>query len=483
MFKLLTIACNFPEGFRLIFGQAVEVSTLRAGPLLGRELSAGGKRILFIEGVISDDELLSISIQISKQSIKIADWEIDIGKTIKRDEVILGPNNFTDINGGTSLHPDMHFTYRLEEWWAEDNKTFRAWWETRNFMEIGQAIAKETGLELQYSADRVGNFMTFRKLSQWIIDSSPNFDKTSRWVRPLYNGDMTSSIDLLLSYRILSGQESVKEEVILIDQRGIEIPIHRTYNQISLSLFNKDSGELLACYTADLFTGLQVTTSFSKNAPIKPVGTDGKEREIKWNTLDARSRQGSKEPWMGGAQLRRHTNRLLQESYRVSLFKRGERDEMLKAIRNIVQNHTREFFYICDPYVDADVVKDFLPELHPSINCKILCGMRYEPKNKGKKKKIKPIKNELDGLRKSPWDKSIECKFRYRKEDDNIRAYYHDRFLITRNAAWVLSFSLNWDGKKDGCLVRLLDPDRLRWMFEDEWDQGPSSETFYEEII
>lgn len=482
MFRLLLVTWEIQEGRRLLFGEAVEDLSARSVPPRWRSVLVKNEEISLLQGIISSDELGSIFAGKEDKPIVIAGKEIKTGNRIRRIEVLLGPANFTDIDRGTTLHPDQRFTYRLEEWWARDHDTVRDLCATRAYEEIGEVVKRETGLALNHLADRIGNFLIFRRLSNWVLDSAPSFDKATRWVRPLYVGASVPTINLILAYRVLSGQESIKEGISNIDRAGINIPIQANYSHVTFSLFDRDSGDLLAYETSDLLTGFRIEYLDTITAPIKPVGSDGQARVIQWKRPESRrSTRDRLEPWMNAGYVRSRTNALLRERFRVHLFNAGSRKDVVKVIRAIVRDESKDFLYIWDPYFNHNDAKDFLPELPPGLRCRILCG-NCSSKSNGKKREDL-LHKELNALRSPPLKKLVECKFRRRQERNKEVSYYHDRFLITGQAAWILGSSLNSIGKKDGCLVRLLDPDRIRWMFEDEWDAKPASENFTEENL
>jgi hypothetical protein len=148
-------------------------------------------------------------------------------------------------------------------------------------------------------------------------------------------------------------------------------------------------------------------------------------------------------------------------------------------IREIIRkSEDSSFLYVWDPYFDATVASDFLGWLPPKTACRILCG------RPAKMQKGRPLEAVYNGLftdaraalavlRQPPKSRQIDCRFRVQPAHRYL-AIYHDRFVITRNAAWVLGASLNGIGKKESSIVQLLDPDPLRWLFEDEWAASPA---------
>jgi len=136
------------------------------------------------------------------------------------------------------------------------------------------------------------------------------------------------------------------------------------------------------------------------------------------------------------------------------------------------ESDSSSFVYIWDPYFNVSAALDFLSWVDPRVNCRILCGAPFKSNGAvSLKDESMPVSiaSVLARLRSAPLLKRVECKFKVKKDGKQYRALYHDRFIITRTAAWFLGASLNGIGTKVGAVVRLSNPDPLRWRFEDEW--------------
>jgi hypothetical protein len=250
---------------------------------------------------------------------------------------------------------------------------------------------------------------------------------------------------------------------------------------VSLGLFDAKTGRLLAHEAGALFGGPgQIRMGISTTAELV-TDSSGTAHSVSWIQWDGPGfdRIDQKAPWGQRSRLRALRTRKLQERSDVRIFKPGERDAALGMLREIIRKtEDSTFLYIWDPYFDSSVILDFLGWMPPKTACRILCG---KPANRQKGQLVEAAYNRLftdcrsalAALRLSPKSRQIDCRFRVRPTPSRYLAVYHDRFIITQNAAWVLGASLNGIGRKEGSIVQLLDPDPLRWLFEDEWAASP----------
>jgi hypothetical protein len=342
-----------------------------------------------------------------------------------------------------------------------------------------KAIEEKTGLNLAQNSDRIGNFLRFDRLSSWNIDRQTSLQDEGCWVRALHSGPRPQD-DLVLNARFLAGNEIVAEETVSLPIGGVAIGLGHDYSTVSLGLFDAKTGRLLAREAGAVFGGAgQMRTGISTTAELvtDSSATAHSVSWIQWNGPGF-SRIDQKAPWGQRSRLCALRTRRLQERADVRLFKRGERNAALGMIREVIQkSEDSKFLYIWDPYFDASVVLDFLGWLPPKTACRILCGKPPGPGSNRQAFEVAynglftDLRNALTPLRQPPKSRQIDLRFRV---SGAHRPIYHDRFIITQDAAWVLGASLNGIGNKEGSIVQLLDPDPLRWLFEDEWATVPS---------
>jgi hypothetical protein len=208
----------------------------------------------------------------------------------------------------------------------------------------------------------------------------------------------------------------------------------------------------------------------------------GKTHSVSWTEWDGPplDQIDQRAPWEERSHLRALRTRRLREHWGVRVFKQGERTAAVDMIREIIrQSGNSSFLYVWDPYFDSSAARDFLGWLPRKTACQILCGNHkgLSPKSLiplDSQQPLARMKTALNILRGPPQSRQIACRFRVKLGSKRYDPIYHDRFIITRETAWVLGTSLNSIGKKAGSIVELLDPDPLRWLFEDEWSSPPA---------
>jgi len=459
IYRLQLIGIRFNSDIHLLYGEAVErkINLVKKVTLKKLDNIEGISELCLVDGIITTEELNEISNSLKQQEIKIAGETLKTGLVIQKNSVLLSP--IYSLSNEYTLHPDNKFTYKLKEWWDKEEKTLHKLWHTRKIIDIGERIQKETGIAIHYLTDRIGNFLIFERLSSWYLDSRPDLRKSSRWIRPLFDGD-TPSTPLLLQCKFMSENETITESIHDIDEQGIEIPVNQSYSEISFSLFNKYNGELLSYEQGGVLSDNLITRTGHKiKAPEDAKGSDGKYRKIEWTDWENISNlKITERPWIKRFNMRKVRNDILNERKKVFIWQEGKRDEVSDYIRELIRERAKAFIYIWDPYFNDIAAKDFLYEIPPWVECKILCG--FPNKNQ-------LFINELRTLKSFPWNKIIECKYRVK----NNRPIYHDRFLITKDYAWILGSSFNSIGKKAGAILQILNADRIRWEFEDEWNK------------
>jgi hypothetical protein len=141
-------------------------------------------------------------------------------------------------------------------------------------------------------------------------------------------------------------------------------------------------------------------------------------------------------------------------------------------LRALLQTLEAPEVRIWDPYFCPKDVLDFLGWVHPDTSIRILCGSTSNNLN-GVSRSTADIRLSLASLIAGPPPRKIVGKFRVSKPvraGGRFLTIYHDRFIITDQAAWLLGSSLNSIGTKPGVVLQLIDPLRLRQLFDEEWN-------------
>jgi hypothetical protein len=271
-----------------------------------------------------------------------------------------------------------------------------------------------------------------------------------------------------LHVRLLSGRDVAAERLFEISSAGVEVPLEQGYTAFSASLFDAATGQLLAREYAPVLAG-RVSLREGATESQAVVDSRGVSQSVTWVVHDRASAAiDPAEPWADRARLSEVRGRVLAESRTVRLYGPGDRPAILAELRDTLRDQDNGFVRIWDPYFDASVAKDLLQWLHPRLSCHILCGQIT--RNPPTQEVLKELKIELAKIR-AKRNVPLEAKYKVKKVQTVEKMIYHDRFLITATRAWFLGASLNQIGNKPGAIVRLLDADRIRWMFEDEWNR------------
>jgi len=475
-FRLLLVAVHIDGHDRLIFGEAVGAPNpgAPASPMERFTVPVAGSSglpISILHAVIEEAELVSLQDQLLHGSITQLGMTISVGPLTRRPPLIV-PVTYQGEN--SSVHPDGRFTYLLQEWWDHDEALMRELWDTRSFGHVASLIAAQTGLDLADNSDRIGNFLRFDRLSSWRIDRQTSLESEGCWVRALHDGPRPS-VDLVLNARFLAGNEVVAEQTGPLPLGGVAIGLGHGYSAVSLGLYDAKTGHLLARESGEV-QGLG-PMRMGHLVRDKVTDNDGQTHQVSWPEWHGPPPDQIDEcaPWGERSRLRALRTRRLREHWGVRVFKKGERTAAVDMIREIIrQSGDSGFLYLWDPYFDSVVANDFLGWLPPGSACQILCGNGKglslgSPIPLDPQRKLADIAAALDVLRRPPKSRQIACRFRAKRGPNGYAPIYHDRFIITRNAAWVLGASLNGIGNKEGSIVEILDPDPLRWLFEDEW--------------
>jgi len=480
-FRLQLITAHIGGHERLIFGEAIgapdpAIPTLPLESFSVATPAIASLGISILRAVVGEIEQKSLQEQITKGTVTWSGRTISVGPVTPRPALI-APVAYQGEHH--SLHPDGQFTYLLQEWWDQDEALVRDLWDTRGFGDVMKAIEEKTGLSLAYNSDRIGNFLRFDRLSSWYIDRQTGLQDDGCWVRALHDGPRPVDA-LILNARFLAGNEVVTEETVPLPTGGVTIGVGHDYSMVSLGLFDAEKGRLLAREAGAVIGGTgRIRMGLSKTEQV--TDSSGLTHPVAWTQWDGPpfDQIDQHVPWKQRSSLRALRTRRLQEHADVRLFKKGQRKAAVEMIRDIIRkSQDSTFLYIWDPYFDASVTSDFLGWLPPKIACRILCG---QPRKMQNGQPIEATYNDLftdmraalSVLRQPPKLRQIDCHFRVQPAHKYL-AIYHDRYIITLNAAWVLGASLNGIGKKEGSIVQLLDPDPLRWLFEDEWAASPA---------
>lgn len=462
-YRLMLVAVHLGGRERLAYGEAVEVTRrprTEATPF-SVPLAAGGT----IDGSVTRTaldaaELAALEAQLGSGALQVGGQTLTTGPLVLRSELLVAPDGTAEP--GATVHPDHRYTYDLTEWYDGDEALLRELWDTRVFADFGAAVAKITGLALHRASDRVGNFLRFNRRSSWYVDTMARLDAPERWIRPLHDGPPASG-DLRARVHFGVRGQTVDEALITLPPGGHQVLLPQGAGDYSISLYSANTAHLLA-RESGRFLGSVVNTNMGFDITATLIGSDGANHHVSWTKWE-HPRQPALDrasPWSERSSRRAERTRRLTERSTVHLFGPAARQEALAIIREIFRNQCEEFVYVWDPYVDATAMLDTLNWLHPDVPCKVLGGRKL-PADPA-------LVAALAQVRTLPRARRIECKLRI---GNNNRAIYHDRFIITRDAAWMLGGSLNGIGLKPGGIVRLLDADRFRWMFEDEWARSP----------
>jgi len=386
---------------------------------------------------------------------------IRTGRLVRRERTIVPVRHGLGDDEGASLHPDGRYTYVLEELWDADEQTFQRLWDTRGFVAIAKAVQSYIGVALHNVSDRIGNFLVFERLSPWRIDSQCDVGAPARWVRAV--STCGNQATLRLHVRVLDGYETVTEQVLDLPPQGVPIA-GADYTQVSYSLFDAN-GRFLARSAGALIGDAHVSVGVALSADV--VDSSGASLNVMWppwpGGVPLRGIRAN-QPWVSRASHRALRNLKQREATNAFTFGHKSEAEVAGLLREILRERIRDFVYVWDPYLDSKAVIDILQWIHPQVPCRILCG---NSANAGQKA---ALRQALQTLRATPMVRAVECKHRVERRGTEYRALYHDRFIITRDAAWMLGASLNHIGRAPGSVMRVHDPDPLRWMFEDEWN-------------
>jgi hypothetical protein len=455
----------------LIYGEAVDLAGEEPLPKGAVAISAGGINIQIFSATLaaSDVALISAGLEGGK-----ANWDgrpLKSGRLTQRARTIVPVVFGLGDDDGSTLHPDGRYTYAVDELWDTEEETVERLWATREFRAISDAIQQHVGISLRHVSDRIGNFLVFDRLSDWRIDSQCDVRAPERWVRAVADGTAVPN-GLRLHVRMLDGYETVTEQVIDLPPEGVPIKAS-DYTQLSISLFDA-SGELLARCAGTVIGDPTVRSGAMRTGSV--IDSKGTQHDVSWPPWPRGAHVSAirpAKPWSGRAGLRAIRN--LKQRERGSAFTYGHNSEATvnARLRDIVSEEIREFLYVWDPYLDPNAVLDVLQWSDPQVPCRILCGASNP---------TAPLVTALKTLRTTPWPRTVECKHRVERRGGKLRSLYHDRFIITKTAAWMLGSSLNSIGRAPGGMIRLYDPDPLRWMFEDEW-VAPQPATVVETVL
>ena len=377
----------------------------------------------------------------------------------QRPRVAVPAGHASSVDHGSTLHPDHRYSYALSEWWDTEGTLVDKLWNTRGFRAIGAAISAETGLDLHTTSHYIGNFLRFDRLSNWWIDSQTDPDSGERWVRGLTEPEPTASEGLpLLQWRFSDAFETISGG----NRRT-------THGRSPYSIQGGLLGRLVFSLRPEVWPpGLHsirrlslrmrlVAASVERNGIVTDAG--GTHHFVSWSPWPGGSPRrpiDKKRPWTERTRMRLLRNAKLRETARI--FQPGQRADAVDFLRTIVSRRTSEFLFVWDPYLDEVGVRDVLNWLHPNVECRALCG--FLP---GSKKQpptaaltVVNLRAALSDLRTKAPVRAVECKYRIRAK--TRRPIYHDRFLITRDAAWMLGTSLNSIGTKVGGVVELDPP-------------------------
>jgi hypothetical protein len=405
-----------------------------------------------------------------------------LGALVSRPAVLMGALYGAVEDAGESLHPDGRRTYEVHEWWEKDEAVMQCLWNTRRFKQIGELAELRTKIALHRISDRIGNFAVFKRHSSWRLDSKTDPATNERWVRAVSDSGEEPGGALTLLVRFIDGNETVREQLLDLPPAGVSVHCPHDYGAMLLALYEKDTGTLLAREHGSLMGGGNVRMGAGQTQVL--TDSKGKQHTVEWTHWDGPPLDAINpdRPWQRREQRRPSRNLQLREHEAARLFDDGQRADVLEHLRSILAAECGGFLYLWDPYFNEDVCVDILQWLNPDVKCRILCGgslqaeraHRTTPPSAAGLPEVQLIARGLATLRNGPPSRTVECKHRvYPKANGRFAPYYHDRFLITDGSAWILGSSLNSLGNKIASVVRLVEPDRLRWMFDDEWAAAP----------
>jgi hypothetical protein len=447
----------------LLYGEAVDLAdgervpnetTVKSVPAVG-----GVVDVSLGTGTLSRGELEAFLRDLEGGSARWNTAAFKTGRLVRREKTVV-PVLHVPGDDGSTLHPDNRYTYILEELWDADEHTLGLVWETRRFREIGEAVAELVGVALHQVSERVGNFLVFDRLSPWRIDSQCDTRAPVRWVRAV--ADNVPPVYLRLHVRVLDGHETATEQVVDLPAQGVSVA-GADYTQLSYSLFDS-AGRLLARSAGTVIGEPVVSTGIAQPGVI--VDSSGTSFNVEWSPWPGGSPSPGirrDKPWISRSGRRLLRN--LKQRERATNFMYGHNSAaaVTDRLRRILAEETSGFVYVWDPYLNTAAVLDVLQWIHPQVPCKILCGESSKPA------RLAALQSALSTFRALSPARPVECKHRVELRGASYLAHYHDRFLITKTAAWMLGSSLNSIGRAPGGIIRLFDPDPLRWMFEDEW--------------
>lgn len=475
-YRLTVASVVLSQSERLLYGEAVETSEAEAAltsQALQVQVPAGTPpQLILYRGVLSPADLKTLSAGLTNSVATLNGYALKTGALAARGPVVVVPKGTWVQDEAPELHPDGRFTYRVTEWWDTDEETLERLVETRAASEIGLALHAATGLPIHQAADRIGNFAVFERLSNYYLDVKADLHSNAFWIRALYDGQARPAQDLALHVRFLSGSETVGELVVDLPESGFRLDTGANPSQFSTSLFSKADGKLLAGERAGLWGA--GGTSVRTGAPMTVNVTDssGAVHSVSWTQWTGGRQRGHRSaPWVTRTSTRHQLNAQANERRRIRLFHAGQRADAMDHIRELLRTIESPFVYIWDPYLDVSAVKDFLGWIDPNTPCKVLTCARDQQGL---------VAAALNTLRTGPPTRSIECK--QRRQVPGGAPLYHDRCIIADGVAWVLGSSLNSIGKKWALCAELVDADRLRWLFEDEWSRAPGT-AFTENLL
>ncbi len=361
----------------------------------------------------------------------------------------------------TGLDPVRDYSCALEEWWEKEKEVFDEIKEAYvsrklsvNIKKVLECVKRGYGPDLLRFNERVGNILLFYPYNVVRVRQIPN-----KYYR-LFEIDRSPDHrwDYIVSINIRNGEEVIcaYSEVVPKDKRFIEVTYHEPASEGIITLTPLEGPYKGQCIYRENFTlvrqiivDMQALSDrvviknrvFDRYSSTKIIS--GSFKDDPWVELQRIYRTGEKTPQLN---FYFHSNRI---------------EQAREAVRNLIQNHTEEYIYIWDPFFDITSAEWLLPFIQcvSPLKIRIMTSLDKDERRNKLKESLKRLQKKLN--------LDLECRNILTKGGNRA---FHDRFIITKDRAWMLGNSLDAIGESYTGIVQFPYYEDLKNDFERIWN-------------